>query len=150
MDKQEVTGVPASPSRCQPSASAAKASSQSGIPNAVPQSVRYSLKYDDGGSRLAVSYDADNVHWPDTVIIRCNESSDFEALVDLADVSWLIAALRDVLTLADAQRDSDGSPEGRDACGSTGTATARACKASPDPNPGSSIPPPNKGDTHAK
>ena len=63
------------------------------------------LPYEDGSERLRVSHDDRSGYWADKVLIRQYESDDNTLYVDLADLNWLIGALKLVAIATEARRD---------------------------------------------
>jgi hypothetical protein len=68
------------------------------------EALGFVLRYDDGGERLSVRHDAGSEHWGDKVLIRQYESDDRVIYVDLADLDWLIGALKLVVIATEARR----------------------------------------------
>jgi hypothetical protein len=57
-------------------------------------SLSFVLPFPDGGERLSVSHDSRDEYWSGQVVIRQFESDESALYVDLADLNWLIGALR--------------------------------------------------------
>lgn len=65
-------------------------------------SLSFVLPYDDGSERLEVMHDERSRHWRNQVAIRQYGSDDYVLYVDLADINWLIGALKLVAIATEA------------------------------------------------
>jgi hypothetical protein len=79
-------------------------SGPSGFDPARLSALSFVLPFDDGGERLSVSHDERNEHWGEHVVIRQNESDDSVIYVRLADLNWLIGALKLAAIATEARR----------------------------------------------
>jgi hypothetical protein len=73
---------------------------------------KHCLRYDDGGERLAASFDKTARVFADRVTLRANESDDSTIYVGFSDVRWLANALIELANVLElpaiAQTQEDG------------------------------------------
>jgi hypothetical protein len=99
------------------------------VPNAFTNALtalKYVLPFDDGGERLAVSFDLGGRYFNDVVTIRANESDDSTVYVRFQDLRWLVLKLLNLASAIEAATAGEttkiGSTEGESATAEGGDA----------------------------